>query len=305
MSDASGSRPDLDLLDLLVGIAEQGSLGAAARTRGITQPAASAALRRFERKLGLRLVERSPRGSRLTTAGSAVADWSRELLGAADRFTEAVAALRSSGPGRLRVAASMTVAEYLVPGWLAQLRAAAPGVAVALQVGNSEQVTEQVRSGSAELGFVEGVAAPAGLQSRVVAPDELTVVVTPAHPWARRRRPVSVEDLATAALVLREPGSGTREILDSALARHGQTARPTLELGSTAAIKAALQAGGGVAVLSALAVRDETAQGRLVPVTVAGLDLRRRLRAVWRPDSPLETAAHTLLACAIRSGRRS
>lgn len=304
MGKSSRHRPDLDLLDLFLGVAEHGSLGAAARARNITQPAASAAIVRLERRLGLRLVERSPRGSRLTTAGSAVADWSRELLSAADRFGDATEALRARGGGQLRVAASMTVAEYLVPNWLAELRAAAPGVTVGLRVHNSARVADLVRAGTVELGFVEGSGPPAGLRSRVVAADRLMVVVAPGHPWTRRRRPILPADLAGTGLVLREPGSGTREILDAALARHGVAASPALELGSTVAIKAAVVGGADAAVLSALAVGEDVAQGRLVAVTVEGLDLRRRLRAVWRPGSPLAAPAATLLAGAVRSLRR-
>ncbi|HEX5496255.1 MAG TPA: LysR family transcriptional regulator [Mycobacteriales bacterium] len=303
MAQRARRRPDLELLDLFLGVAEHGSLGAAARTRDITQPAASAALARLERRLGLHLVARSPRGSRLTSAGAAVADWSRELLNAADRFGDATEALRARGAGQLRVAASMTVAEYLVPGWLAELRAAAPGVSVGLRVGNSARVARLVRAGTVELGFVEGSGLPPGLRSRAVAVDELTVVVGPRHPWTRRRRPVLPADVAATALVLREPGSGTREILDEALAAHGLTADPALELGSTVAIKAAVTGGAGAAVLSALAVGEDVAQGRLVAVTVPDLDLRRRLRAVWRPGGRLDAPAATLLACAVRAGR--
>ncbi|MFJ5644408.1 LysR family transcriptional regulator [Streptomyces sp. NPDC093223] len=279
--------PDLGALELLLAVARLGSLGAAAREVGITQPAASSRIRSMERQLGVALVDRSPRGSRLTDAGALVTDWARRVVEAAEAFDVGAQALRDRRDSRLRVAASMTIAEYLLPGWLLALRAQRPGTAVSLLAGNSAAVAERLLRDEADLGFVEGLTVPQGLDSTVIAHDRLIVVAAPAHPWARRGRRVVAQELAATPLILRERGSGTRQVLDAAL---GGLARPLIELSSTTAVKAAAVSGAGPAVLSELAVGEELAMRRLVSVPVEGVALRRDLRAVWptghRPAGP-------------------
>ncbi|NUK73822.1 LysR family transcriptional regulator, partial [Streptomyces lunaelactis] len=282
--------PDLGALELLLAVARHGSLGRAARELGITQPAASSRIRSMERRLGVALVDRSPRGSRLTDAGALVTDWARRVVEAAEAFDAGAQALRGRRDSRLRVAASMTIAEYLLPRWLVALRAERPGTAVSLSAGNSAAVAQRLLAGEADLGFVEGLSVPEGLDGTVIGHDRLLVVAAPSHPWARRRTPLSPAELAVAPLILRERGSGTRQVLDSALSESGGLAEPLLELASTTAVKAAAVSGAGPAVLSELAVTEELASRRLVEIPVAEVPLQRDLRAVWpqshRPTGP-------------------
>ncbi|MEU3748772.1 MULTISPECIES: LysR family transcriptional regulator [Streptomyces] len=282
--------PDLGALELLIAVARHGSLGAAAREVGITQPAASSRIRSMERQLGVALVDRSPRGSRLTDAGALVTDWARRIVEAAEAFDAGAQALRGRRDSRLRVAASMTIAEYLMPGWLIALRAERPDTAVSLQAGNSATVAQQLLAGDADVGFVEGLAVPDGLDGAIVAHDRLALVAAPSHPWARRRGPLDPAELAATPLILRERGSGTRQVLDAALAGHGGLSEPLLELASTTAVKGAAVSGAGPAVLSELAISEELASRRLVAIPVEGVLLRRDLRAVWpaghRPTGP-------------------
>lgn len=291
-------------MELLVAIAEQGSLGSAASALELTQPTVSARLNRLERQLGLRLVDRSPRGSDLTAHGAAVADWARTVLGESDRFEAAAAALRRQQSGQVTVAASMTVAEYLMPSWLATLQAQKPDITVALRVHNSEDVAHDVLAGDADVGFIEGVTLPDGLASTHIGDDRLAVMVASSHAWARRRLPISVDQLCAARLALREVGSGTRETFDNALARHAAVVTPALELGSTSAIKAAMLNSDDLAgVLSVLAVRGDIESGGLREVVVADLDLHRPLRAIWPSGKTIgDTAAALVRLASRRSG---
>ncbi|MFE0191246.1 LysR family transcriptional regulator [Streptomyces sp. NPDC059008] len=287
--------PDLGALELLLAIARLGSLGRAARARGISQPAASSRLRAMERQLGVALVERSPRGSRLTDAGVLVTDWARRVVEAAEALDAGAQALRGRRDSRLRVAASMTIAEYLLPGWLISLRAELPGTAVSLLAGNSSAVAERLARGEADLGFVEGLDVPAGLDGAVIGHDRLVVVAAPSHRWARRRTELTAAELAATPLILRERGSGTRQVLDAALAEHGGLAEPLLELASTTAVKAAVVSEAAPSVLSELAVGEELSARRLVEIPVRGLRLGRDLRAVWPAGQrPVGPARHLL-----------
>jgi DNA-binding transcriptional LysR family regulator len=206
---------------------------------------------------------------------------------AAEAFDAGAQALRDRRDSRLRVAASMTIAEYLLPGWLLALRAQRPDTAVSLLAGNSTAVAERLLAGEADLGFVEGLSVPPSLDSTVIAHDRLIVVTAPGHPWARRRAPLAGAELAATPLILREEGSGTRQVLDAAL---GGLARPLIELSSTTAVKAAAVSGAGPAVLSELALGEELSTHRLVSIPLSDIQLRRALRAVWptghRPTGP-------------------
>lgn len=294
--------PDLATLALLVGVDDRGSLGAASRAAGIAQPNASRSIRRLERRLGLTLVERSPRGSTLTAQGTVVVHWARQVLGDVERLLDAAAALQIDAEAELTVASSMTVAEYLLPEWLGDLRRRDPDVQIHLQVLNSAQVLDRVTDGSCDVGFVEGPSVPDHLNHVTVARDRLVVVVHPGHPWARRRRPLTLAELAATPLLAREPGSGTRHTVDLALQEFDRPA-PLLELGSGAAIRTSVLGGVGPAIMSTLAIDDDVAAGDLRVVEVDGLDLRRTLRAVWRPPRKLGGPAGELLKLVVRGPR--
>ncbi|MFJ2299982.1 LysR family transcriptional regulator [Oerskovia paurometabola] len=314
-------RTSLALLELLVATDRHGSISAAARALGVSQPSASAGMRRLETHLDLELVTRSTRGARLTETGRATATWAREVIEASDRFETSAAALREAPSARIRIAASLTIAEYLAPRWLATLAASAPSASlgrpgapgnpggvgtrtpppdVELLVRNSRTVMDLVLADEADLGFIESSTMRRGLRSRTLARDELLVVVAPAHPWAsRRRRTATVDELLGGGLVVRERGSGTRETLEKSLVAAGARLPEHLPyLGSTASLKTAVQYGGAVAVLSRLTVADDLARGSLVQVDVPGLDLSRRLRMVWKDGTDLPAAARRIAAVA-------
>ena len=295
--------PDLASLEILLAVARTGSLSAAAREAGLTQQAVSARMRALEARTGVALATRTPRGAELTPAGTVVAQWADRLLRLAEEVDAGLTALRADHRSTLRVSASLTIAEHLLPSWLVSLRADAlrrgePPVRVVLIATNSDAVLDQVRDGSADLGFVEGPGAPAGLRSRVVARDELVLVVPPGHRWSRRADGVSARELAATPLVSREQGSGTREFLSTALRRAGAPqADPALELSTGAAVRAAVLAGAAPAVLSRNVVGDDLRAGRLRAVAVRDVDLRRDLRAVWSGARvPPPGAARTLLS---------
>ncbi len=292
--------PDLAALDLFATVAELGSVSRAARLHGVTQPSASSRLTTMERRLGLDLLDRGPTGTTLTPAGRLVAEWVAPLLRAAADLGAGVEALRAGRSGRTRVAASYTVAEHLLPAWLGRFQRLHPDLHVELEVTNSTTVLERVRAGRTELGFIESPDPAEGLAAAEVGCDELVAVVPPGHPWSRRSAPLPPVALSVTPLVLREAGSGTRDALALALRRADLgPPRAALELGSTAAVKSAVAAGGPPAVLSRLAVAADVAAGRLVEVPVAGLDLTRSLRMVWpthrAPGGPAELLRDHLL----------
>ncbi|AEF42086.1 LysR substrate-binding domain-containing protein [Hoyosella subflava] len=294
--------PRLDVLDLLVSVAELGSLGLAARERGISQPAASMRIRALEAQLRLVLLERSPTGSKLTPAGAAVVEWAIPVLDAARALVAGASALHGHQRTSLRIAASMTIADHRIPSWLLALHRELPDTSVALRVGNSHQVMELVHNRDVDLGFVEGPSVADGLEARVVGEDELIAVVAPGHAWAVRSGPLDIQEVAATPLLLREKGSGTREAVWDVLRRVGDPPAPAAELGSTAAIKAAARAGVAPAVLSRLSVEEELKDGSLVSVALSDSSvLRREFRAIWRRGARPTGVNAALMNIAVRS----
>jgi DNA-binding transcriptional LysR family regulator len=302
----SAHMPDLSALEIFLSIARTGSIGAAGREFGLTQQAVSARLASIEAQTGVSLVVRTPRGSQLTPAGVVVAEWADRLLDVAQHVDAGLASLRSERRRRVRVAASLTIAEQLMPRWLVSLQVAARrrgtgSPEVIMTATNSDHAITAVRDGTADLGFIETPYLPKSLHARVVAQDELVLVVAAGHKWAHRKRAVSAAELSRTPLVTREPGSGTRDALTAALRRvldeSAPHADPVLELSSAAAVRAAVLAGAGPAVMSRLAVADDLAIGRLRTVAVPELNLRRDLRAIWVGGrTPPAGAARDLLA---------
>lgn len=294
--------PDLSSLDLLLSVARLGSVGRAAAEHSISQPSASTRLAHLERQLGVALLVRTSRGSTLTPAGEAVAAWAQNVVEAAQALTDGVGSLRDVRAARLRVAASLTVAEYLLPTWLLVLRREhRSDLAIAATVVNSTEVCALVRSGQADLGFVEMPEPPADLSCEVVGIDRLVLVVAPTYPLAARGSSgVPARELPDQPLLVREPGSGTREVFIHALTV-SLGAPPALphatELGSTATIIGTARAGGGIGVVSARAVAGELAGGTLTEISVPDLDLSRRLHAVWQ-GKRASNLAHELVRIA-------
>ncbi|MEV6066918.1 LysR family transcriptional regulator [Nocardia sp. NPDC052001] len=293
--------PDLEVLDLLVSVAELGSLGAAARRHGISQPAASMRITALERRANLRLLDRGRTGSMLTDAGHAVVELARPVLAAALSLNDGIAALHSAGRPGLRVVASTTIADHRIPHWLTALRKIRPELAVVLDVANSRQVAAAVGAREADLGFVEGPHAPPGLGSRVLAADELVVIVAPTHPWASRRRALTSRELADTPLLWRERGSGTRDTVWETLEMHGTPAPPAAELGSAAAILTTARNGDAPAVVSRLIVAHELRAGTLCEVRLTDSTvLTRKFRAIWHRRTPPNGPAADLVELAAR-----
>jgi DNA-binding transcriptional LysR family regulator len=283
--------PELSAIEIFLAIARTGSLGAAGREFGLTQQAVSARLASIEAQTGVALAVRTPRGSQLTPAGVVVAEWADRLLDVAQYVDAGLASLRSEKRKRVKVAASLTVAEHLMPRWLVSQqimtnRLGATTPEVIMTATNSDHAIAAVRDGAADLGFIETPYLPTGLRSRVVGHDELVVIVPGDHKWARRQRPLSAVELSQTPLVTRETGSGTRDSLTAALRqvweiRRSKRSRCSNCSSAAAGVRAAVAAGAGPAVMSRLAVADDPAIGRLRTVAVPELNLRRELRAIW------------------------
>jgi DNA-binding transcriptional LysR family regulator len=274
-------------LSIFEATARLGRLTRAAEEQSISQSAASQAITELERQMGLALFERRGRELVLTPAGRDRLPQVRLILSDCQRLTE------GSGDelaGQLRIAASTTIACYVVPGALARLTERYPGIRPAIDIQNTRGVLQQLESGQAQIGLIEGPAVHDYLQIRRWQEDRLALFVTRDHPLAHEKR-VSTRQLEALDWIVREPGSGTREVFDTAMQAVGLQPKIRLTLSRQEAIKQAVFCGLGAGCLSHLSL-DADGSGRFVPLNTE-LTLVRSFSWVCSPEalkSPLVQA---------------
>jgi DNA-binding transcriptional LysR family regulator len=274
-------------LAAFVAAVESGTVQGAADALTLTQSAATKRIQRLEARAGAPLLVRAPRGVVASPLGQRLYPLAKQALAA---LGEAGSALTALGEVHdLALSASLTVGEFLLPGWMASFRAQAPDVHAQLEVVNSAAVVAAVRDGRAEIGFVEGLDPLEGLAVKTVGSDRLVVVVAAGHRWSRRRE-IAPRELRGEAYFTREKLSGTRVVAESALAAAGISLAETMSVASTQSLKRAI-AGGGFTIISELSVEAEIRSGVLVALPLRGLDLSRELQAVRRPNGPYRAPA--------------
>ena len=292
-----GVEPDLFALRALLWVAASGSLNTAAKKLGVSQQAISVRLRKLEKSLQVALLDRSPRGSVLTSDGEIVCTWAQNLLDSVESFTNAVGSLQAEHGDQLRVAASLTIAEHLLPNWLTRWRCGWGNdeLKVHFIAANTRDVITEVKSGRVDLGFIESFNVPPNFGSRTVGQDEILVVAPPSHPWSKAGK-ISLTEVSRTALVLRESGSGTRQAFEDALGKAGfhLTIPPAAVLTTTLGLRNTIAVGNSPGVLSSLAVQEDLAKGRLVQVDITGFQILRPLTAIWQGERPTKLARDLL-----------
>jgi DNA-binding transcriptional LysR family regulator len=268
----------MNLRHLLVfhGVAKAGSVNAAARSLHTSQPAISRELRTLEERLGGPLFDRLPRGMRLTEAGQLLLRYAEQIFGlehAAERLLRELADLEG---GELAIGASNTLGTYLLPAFVAAFHIRYPKVSLNLEIGNTQEIIKGVLDSQFALGFVEGRIRGEAIEAKEFRRDRIVAVVPPGHCLAKEKA-LSVRSLAELPSILREPGSGTREIVERAFARHRVALRCGLQISSSEALKQAALGGGGIGWISELCVVEELRSGHLVALKTPQLSLERPL----------------------------
>ncbi|HXR97799.1 MAG TPA: LysR family transcriptional regulator [Terriglobales bacterium] len=292
---------NLNHLRLFAAAAASGSVSAAAERLRISQPAISKQIRELELSLGATLLERLPRGVRPTPAGELLADYARRLFALEEEAEAALAELRDLRRGRLRLGASMTVGVYLLPEMLARFQSLHPGIAISAVVENTDTIQAALIAHQLDLGLVEGPGQfESDLESHTFAWDELIVVTADGPGRLPGRGASTLRQLAPLPWIMREPGSGTRALVDQILARARVQVTPTWIFNSPEAIKQAVMAGLGVAIVSRMAVESEISAGRLREIKVSGHFARRRpLRLQWLRARPHSAALKAFMASSL------
>jgi DNA-binding transcriptional LysR family regulator len=273
----------LEQLRIFVAVAERQHVTQAAHQLRLTQSAVSAAITALEARYATPLFDRIGRRIALTEAGRRFLPEAKAILARVADTEAMLADLADLRRGALAIAASQTIGTYWIPRVLKTFVERYPGIAVSLELGNTEWVATRVREGAVELGFVEGPVDEPCAHLEPLFEDQLAVVVAAGHPWLSCTG-APAERLCAARWVVREAGSGTRQALEAALAAYGlaiETIDVGLVLPSNEAVLAAVEAGAGVSVLSRMVVAGALSVGSLVgvdlPVPGRGFAVLRHL----------------------------
>ncbi|MBM1174784.1 LysR family transcriptional regulator [Microvirga arabica] len=289
---------NLHLLRLFAAVVQHRSFSRAAEALFISQPAVSKGVRELEAQLGSPLLERGPGGVHLTEAGNLLIKHARALFAAEQAAQEALDALRGLHGGSLRIGASTTIAAYFLPPLLGTFHRAHPEIELRLTSANTSTVTDLLLQRELDVAFVEG---PIESAEIIVTPwrsDELGFFISVDHPLAVTEQPVPAVALANETMVLREVGSGTRDVVWDALTTSGIMPRRTLQVGSNEAIARVVAAGLGVGIMSSAVAADHVALGRLTKLSVDRVTIRRSLTRLSLPNrqpSPASIAFDRLL----------
>jgi len=271
---------NLNQLRAFSAVAREGNLTRAAQALRLSQPAVSKQLAELEADVGSALFDRLPRGVRLTSAGSLLLGHAERILASEAQAHKELAELHSMERGRLSIGASTTIGSYLVPPLFGEFQRAHPQVSLVLEIANSAQIQRAVLDDRVDLGLTEGLVASDALVVEVVARDEMVAIAPPGHPLIAERGRIDAARLTQQPFLMREPGSGSREVVEAALREHGVSPEPTMSLGSTEALKSAVASGLGLAMVSRLALELELRSGVLVELPIRGLTIRRSLHLV-------------------------
>jgi len=283
-----------------VKVAEFGSFSKAAEALYLTQPTVSEHIRTLEDEFGVRLLDRLGRGATVTRAGALLLSHAQRMLALSREARQAMESFQGRMSGELLIGASTIPGEYVLPALIGRFKEKYPDISITLLIGDSQAAVDWVAEGRAELAVVGARLSVRGIEYKELMPDDLVVVIRGTHAWHARKQ-ITLEDLQSEPLLIRERGSGTRAALEGALAEvHMDLAafRIVGEMGSTQAIKQAVKAGVGVSLMSRRAVEEECRSGLLACLRVKDLKVARSFHLAThreRSRSPLAEAFRVFL----------
>lgn len=284
-------------LHIFYTVAEKGSFSAAAQALHMTQPAVTMQIQSLEDYFGTKLLHRSTKKIELSEAGRTLLPHAKRSVELVRQTDEAMSAFTQMLQGRLQLGASLTIGEYVLPRMLGPFARQYPDISIVMKVMNTTQIMDDILKHQLNFGLIE---APVQHPDMIVEPimqDELKLVVPAGHALADRGE-VELEDVLSYAFVLREKGSGTRQVMEDQLQKRNidpQDMNVVMELGSTGAVKSAVEAGVGITMLSPSSVQHELALGLVHIVDIRGLEFKRQFYAIHLKSSLLPLSAVAFL----------
>ncbi len=276
----------LESFKMFVTVYEQKSFSRAAALLHLSQPGVSLQIQNMENELGTKLFHRTPKQVSPTQAGEIFYHKAKQMLQLYEDARHDIQQLQNTVTGTLKIGASFTIGEYLLPKLLATYAGEYPSVAVEVMIANTEEITQTVHQNQIDVGLVEGeVVTPSDLSIQPFMQDELVLVASASHPLALRKN-VSAQDLQNQVWIWRESGSGTRSYSDQFIHERGLSVKNAYIFGSSQGVKEAVVQGLGIALLSRLIVGKELENGELSVIQPAKMRLFRQFSLLCSPSQP-------------------
>jgi len=270
------------LLLVFIEVVEKKNFSRAAEELHMTQPSVSQQIQILEKNLGTKLLNRTNKFVELTKAGEIVYSHAKEITGLYKRMSTLVDDLIHEANGLLKIGASYTFGEYVLPHILAKCKQQFPNVTPSVQIGNTREIAQAVLMHHIDVGIVEGEYVHQNLFMETVATDELYIMSGVDHPLAKNKV-VTYEQLEHETWIVREEGSGTREATDRLFEKLNIRPMKLVEFGSTQLIKEAVEAGLGISYLSDLTVKKEKLLKTIVLLSVEGTPIKRNFSILTEP----------------------
>jgi len=279
-------------------VAETKSFSKTSEIINLTQPAVSLQIQALEEMYETKLFDRSSSKVTLTPAGEVLYKYAKEILALYTSAEKVIGEMTGLVKGSIIVGAGSTIGNYLLPSVITDFRKAHPKIRINLLVGNMQRVIEWLNAGNINLGLVEGDVKRQKMAVEKIISDELLLIVPPFHPLAKRKE-VSIAEIIDEPFIFREAGSGTRQTVEKFLARHGispQSMKVSMVLGSTEAIKDAVENGLGVSIISRWAARKESKYGVLSMLSFREEKIERNFSLITYKNSVSSHAVDEFLA---------
>jgi len=268
-------------------VAETKSFSKTSEIIHLTQPAVSLQIQALEEKYETKLFDRSSSTVTLTPAGEILYKHAKEILTLYTSAEKAIGKQIGLVKGSLSIGAGSNIGNFILPTLITEFKRIHPKIKIYLLVNNSKRVIELLNAGNIDIALVEGDVSRQKMIVKKLLSDELLLIVSPEHPWAKKKE-VSISELAREPFIVREPGSGTRQMIEKFLARHGITLHDlkiSAILGSTEAIKDAVENGLGISIISRWAVRKENRYGSLHLLSIKEEKMARDFSLVMNKNS--------------------
>ncbi len=268
-------------LKIFITVCDAGSMTAAAKKLYISQPSVSQAISELEAHYHTRLFERLGRKLYITEAGKKLLSYARHILSLTEQAERELNDLNKSGT--LRLGASMTIGTYLLNDMIKSFLSIYPDVQILTTVDNTKVIEEMLLSDQLDLALVEGPVHSADIVEETFRKDELVLICSPEHPWAAKKQ-IEMQELNNCSFIVREEGSGTREIFEIAMASKKIKWKVSGIYNNAESIKNAVASGIGITVISKLAVENEIQSGRVVMIKINGLTFTRLFNLIYHKN---------------------
>jgi|SRR5208283_1857249 len=286
---------NLNLLRVFHAVAKVLSFTRAAEELNLTQPGISTHIKELENHCKTRLFHRLGMKVVLTQAGEILFGSTQSIFRLLDESETRIHDLQGMVAGKLSIGASISIGTYILPEILVKFRHSYPAVEIKMDLSLSQQVVEQALNNAIELGFVHHYVKDNALVVKAFMEDQMLLVVSRQHSWAKRKSSVRLQDLADQPFLLAGRGSGTREIVEDLLIKEGISLKNIMELGTTDGIKKAVEANLGISIISKHVVALEAGLGLIKAVSLRGIDLKRSLYLIFHKDRYLSAAARAFI----------